>query len=302
MRYKFLVIIAIFVMILGVMGIVTQGKETKSEDKASASEPVKKREIYFMATRDVAKGEVVTPDDFRERVIEYKVGAEPVWLKDSIKKDDINKIKNEGLVMAKSILKEQVLKTEDVESIVDKIKSDFIIMPISVLASSMSNPSLYDRGFIDLYLISNDNQTFRSEYFQGRDQLGKEYKDTRVKIFAENVYYFRNFKDAKEIENKTENSWLKKSSESNAAQGKLSGDNDNIMTVYAFFLKKDVEYVIQAQILGMFFVSPKNVTNLDSGLSKIFRASREVTPADIVSGAPSSGNHERVIEIRGASK
>lgn len=300
MRYKFLVVVAIFVMILGVMGIITQGKDETKESRPSATAPVKAREVYFTATRDLYVGEFITSTDLRDRVVEYPVDNKPAWLKNSLSKNDVKKILNEDSTIIRDVSKEEVIEKDDIGKIVDKIRSEYVIMPISVLASSISNPSLRDRGFIDLYLISNDNQTYRNNYFEDKDQLGKEYKDTRVKLFAENVYYIRDYEEAKKDElheNDQASDADIKSKNSNHAD---NISNNGVKVVYAFFRKQDLELVIQAQILGMFFVSPKKVNNMESGISKIRKASREITPSDVVSGAPSSGGRDRVVEIRGA--
>ena len=80
----------------------------------------------------------------------------------------------------------------------------------------------------------------------------------------------------------------------------VSDDKSSTTIVYAYFKPEDVDKVIQAQIMGMFFITPTKVHNINEGIAKINNSTREITPSDIVSGAPISERQSRVVEIRGA--
>ena len=296
MRYRYIAIMAILVMAVGVMGIYRNSSESKQTVIDESIE-----HIYFVAKKNMVSGEIAEGDFYTRKVERFKTGHLPEELKGAIDEKVLDVLLSEGAIAEVDIPAGQILTTRNLKNLPEKIDSELIAVPLSVSAESISNPKVADYGFVDLYLISNDNKIYREDFYQKRGSsfgTGKDYKDTRVKKFASNVWIVKNAKDRQD---KT-----KKSSLLDVTKNSTTDNTDKMANVadtrivYAYFNKNDIDSVIQAQVLGMFFASPVTVTMLNKPLASISVDSREITAADIVSGAPLADKKIKVIEIRGA--
>lgn len=302
MRFKFIAIIALLVMMSGVIGIITQGADKNNEEEVIAG-PTKYDAIYFTAKNDLTMGDLITKHDIEKHKIEYFSESKPEWLDKTVTADDLEDMLNNGATVARRMSAGETFQQDDISMLSAQLSEDYTIMPIAVLSSSLLNPDIPEKGFIDIYLLSNDNRVYRSNYFSSNDTGDKDYKDTRVKLFAEKVFYVKDF-------DRTSSSHMKISEKmadiknvevnSEASSRKSRYNSEDMSVIYGYFKQNDLERIIQAQMLGTFVASPGKVKNLRDGFSKIIDTSREVTPSDIVSGAPSPNDRNQILEIRGA--
>lgn len=298
MRYRYIAILAIVVMLVGVMGIYKKGADDKQPIIDERIESV-----YFVAQKDMQRGEIPEGDFYARKTIKFNPGQRPDELAEALDEKKMDVLLSEGAIAETEISAGQVLTLENLKNLPEKIDSELIAFPLSVSAESILNPKVADYGFVDLYLISNDNKIYREDFYQKRGgSTGKDYKDTRVKKFASNVWIVKNAKDRAGKEKKSSLLDISKGDTIDRSSSKLdkSGNAPDTRIVYAYFNKDDIDSVIQAQVLGMFFVSPVTVTMLNKPLASISVDSREITAADIVSGAPLAEKKIKVIEIRGA--
>lgn len=302
MRFKFIAIIALLVMMSGVIGILSQGSDDKASDETN-NVPLKHNATYFVVNKNVIAGDIITMNDITVKTTHFIVGQEPDWLRNSINESSLKEILDAGGIALKVLSSGHILEKNDLEMMSIQLYKNYVLIPITVISNSLSNPEIQDKGFIDLYLLSNDNKVYRNDYFNERNDMGKEYKDTRVKLFASRVYYMKNFDTAKGFYNDLSggiSSIIKKSPKPEAYSDDTSKNTGIMNVVYAYFKKEDLSKVIQAQVLGVFVVSPSRVKNLNDGFSMIALNSWEVTPSDIVTGAPSPNDRNQILELRGA--
>ncbi|NDJ59230.1 hypothetical protein GWD52_20030 [Enterobacteriaceae bacterium 4M9] len=294
MRYKYIALLAIIVMFVGVMGIY---KNNSDEQLPVVDERVES--IYFVAQKDIQGGEIVGEDFFVRKTIKYSPAESVEEHVGALDENAINILLSKGAIAEYAISEGQVLTTANIKSLPEKLDSELISFPLSVSSESIRNPKIGDYGFVDLYLISNDNKIYREDFYQKRGSSGgggKDYKDTRVKKFASNVWFVKS--NPKEND-KTKKIGLLETPKEEKGSNRLDSSVDTTI-VYAYFNKNDIDSVIQAQVLGMFFASPAVVTVLNKPLANIEIDSREITASDIVSGAPLAEKKTKVIEIRGA--
>lgn len=296
MRYRYIAILAIVVMFFGVMGIYKN-----SSDKPVIDEGIE--HIYFVANKSMVSGEIAEGDFYTRKILRYSEGQLPEELKNAIDEKTMDNLLSEGAIAEDDILAGQVFTKVNIKNLPEKIDSELIAFPLSVSAESIFNPKVSDYGFVDLYLISNDNKIYREDFYQKRGSslgTGKDYKDTRVKKFASNVWIVKNAKDRQDKTKKTSLLDVTKNDKNDTSTKDKLNNVVDTRIVYAYFNKNDIDSVIQAQVLGMFFVSPVTVTMLNKPLASISVDSREITAADIVSGAPLAEKKIKVTEIRGA--
>lgn len=303
MRFKFVAIIALLVMMSGVIGIITQGEGGKKEADVSKL-PVKVKLIYFISNKDFNPGDLINKSDVAERRIEFYENDKPVWIDSVIDKENLDSLLADGAIANRKIAANEMLKKDSLSMMSVQLTEEYVIMPVSVLSSSLNNPDIPDKGFIDIYLLSNDNGVYRKNYLSSNDRGDKDYKDTRVKLFAKQVFYIKNFSQANKFYQQLSDGIVapkKTEDENEVSSTKARTANESMSVIYAYFKRMDIEKIIQGQMLGVFVASPGKVKNLRDGFSIIVGSSREVTPSDIVSGAPSPSNSNQILEIRGAN-
>lgn len=303
MRFKFVAIIALLVMMSGVIGIITQGENGKKEEEA-ANAPIKVKSIYFISNKDFNVGDLVNKSDVTERRVEYYENDKPDWIEGVIDKDTLESLLVDGAIANRKIKSDEMLKKDSLSMMSAQLTEEYVIMPVSMLSTSLNNPDIPNKGFIDIYLLSNDNGVYRKNYLSSSDRGDKNYKDTRVKLFAKQVFYIKNFSQANKFYQQLSDGLVsskKADDENEVSSTQAHMANENMSVIYAYFKRVDIEKVIQGQMLGVFVASPGKVKNLRDGFSIIVGSSREVTPSDIVSGAPSPGNSNQILEIRGAN-
>lgn len=302
MRYRFIAVLAIAVMLLGVMGIYTNNAGETPQNIDDSVELV-----YFVARQEIHKGDITEGVQFVRKTSKYSPSQIPEELEFALGEQAVEDLLAEGAIAEVNIAEGQVLTANNIKSLPEKLDAELIAFPLSVSTESVFNPKVGDQGFVDLFLISNDNKIYRDDLYQKRGggiSSGKDYKDTRVKKFASNVWIVKTIRDRK---NKPVKASLLNAAKADATDAGVSkfDNNGNVVDtriVYAYFNKDDIDSVIQAQVLGMFFVSPVTVTKLNNPLASISTDAREITAADIVSGAPLAEKKIKVVEIRGAKK
>ncbi|MEL4013196.1 hypothetical protein [Dryocola clanedunensis] len=294
MRYKSLAIIA--VMMIGI-GVLLMVNILNKDDGVIVDPDIQEKYQtveFYAANRDLASGLVVRNNDLTLQTKQFRAGEQPEWVQDAVTKDAFTKIMTSGAVLRDNLAKGGVLKNAQIEGITQKFDKEFVTIPISVSAINLINPHIGDSGFIDIYLLANSNDVYDQDiYNKTSGGKGLDYKDTRVKLFAKNVYFVRN-NDA--LLN------VKENSSSPPANNNANGDITGGSVIYVYFPVKSVEKVIQAQILGMFFLIPAHPDNINSGVSQIITNSREVTPAEVIAGAAHSVTPTRIQEIRGTTE
>ncbi|HIF6680254.1 hypothetical protein IY40_14670 [Serratia marcescens] len=312
MRFKFIAIVALLTMLAGVVGIYSD-KGNEDEEKTN-NLIVNKSLIYYTAKHNIDVGAIVTTDDFAEKEIKYPPGSPPAWLDTIFGEKDFRGLMASGGVAYQNIASGERASKDNLGNLLQKIDSSYSILPISVTTASLKNPNIADFGFIDLFLVSNDNKAYRDDLYQksrsDNGTTGKDYKDTRVKQFASKVWFFMGNGNLNKLQKFDQSglvsSLMKTTSGENSLANEVhsnravSDDKSSTTIVYAYFKPEDVDKVIQAQIMGMFFITPTKVHNINEGIAKINNSTREITPSDIVSGAPISERQSRVVEIRGA--
>jgi len=302
MRFKFIAIIALLVMISGVIGILTKGFDNRTEENIKDG-PLKYSATYYTSNKELFLGDIITRGDITERTAEYIAGGEPEWLETAINESILKEIMDSGGIATTKMSSGHIMRKTDISMMSMQLREDYVVIPISVLASSLNNPDIPEKGFIDLYLLSNDNQVYRDNYFNEKNKMGKEYKDTRVKLFANKVFYIKNFDEANKFYKALSGGVfnIKSKTPDDESYSENLGKNDsNMSVIYAYFKNEDLSKVIQAQVLGVFVASPGKVKNLSDGFSMIALNSWEVTASDIVSGAPSPNDRNQILELRGA--
>ncbi|NUU69113.1 hypothetical protein HQN64_23895 [Enterobacteriaceae bacterium BIT-l23] len=302
MRYRYIAILAIIMMFVGVAGIYKSfspaPKQQNTHDSVEYS--------YFVATHGIIAGTIVNGSFFMRKTIKLRPGEHPAALAGALNEKSLSEVLTGGAVAITDIAREQAITAKNVKNLPDKINAELIAFPLSVSAESILNPDVGDYGFVNLYLVSNDNSIYREDIYQqdrsGGSGLGKEYKDTRVKKFASNVWMVKRLADRNGKNNTTNLSAVSKGQVLQDQASEIGKIGNELATriVYAYFNKRDIDSVIQAQVLGTFVVSPVKVNVLRNKLSSIDIDSREVTAADIVSGAPLAVKKPKVIEIRGS--
>lgn len=292
MRYKYIAFFALIVMLIGVAGIYSGGGE-ETDNSALIAVPVEK--TYYAANKILHSGMLVSEADFSKKVITYSEGEKmPEWLMQAAAESEVEKLLRDGGVVNVNLNRGDVVKKGMIVNLPETIDNKLVAIPISVTVQSAKNPEVKENGFVDIYLISNDNTIYHDDIYikQGSTgNSGSSYKDTRVKKFATDVWIAKKLGKGESSED-----------ESNGGEQKGSRFGDKVSTqiIYAFFNKSDLDTVIQAQAMGMFFISPVKTNMMPEKLSNIKIGAREVTPADIVSGAPLAEKKSKVLEIRGA--
>lgn len=302
MRFKFVAIIALLVMMSGVIGIISQG-EDKNRDQEQEKVMVKHNVVYYITKKDFVPGDIITSNDITERKIEYFENNKPGWIENTLNTNTLEEILVGGAIATRNVSAGERLNKNDLGMMSEQLSEDYVIMPVAVLSSSLDNPEITDKGFADIYLLSNDNRVYRGNYFSATDRGDKDYKDTRVKLFAKKVFYIKNFDRANNFYNQLSglvDKTKKMSPDSESSVSKTYSKNESMSIIYAYFKREDIEKIIQGQMLGIYVLSPGKVKNLSDGFSIIVNSSREVTPSDIVSGAPSPNDRNQILEIRGA--
>jgi len=310
MRFKFIAIIALLTMLAGVVGIYSGKGDKEASDKKDIIE--QKTLTYYVAKHDLPEGAIVTTSDFNEKKIKYQLHSAPVWINTIFSENDFRGLMASGGVAYKKIASGERASKQNLGNLLEKIDSSYSILPVSVTTASLQNPNIADFGFVDMFLVSNDNKVYHDDFYQksrsDNGSVGRDYKDTRVKLFASKVWFFMGPGSLNKLQKFDQSglvsSLMKTTSGENSLANEVHSnrsidDKSSTTIVYAYFKRGDVDKVIQAQIMGMFFVSPTKVHNINEGIAKINNDAREVTPSDIVSGAPISESQSRVIEIRG---
>lgn len=304
MRYKYIALLALAAMLIGVLGIYAGD----GEDNNKASLLAETVDVtYYKAAHDMFPGMLVHDSDFVKTTKKMNKSEANEWIeRDSIATEqEVTILRNSGGVMQQSLQAEKVLSKGMFISLADKIDKELIAIPLSVSLESVSNPKIRNADFVDIYLISNDNKIYHEDIYKkgsGGVGSGKDYKDTRVKKFARNVWIIKSTLAVGEGENSRGLSIMDSSElvEQNGNKSRMGEDVASRKLIYAWFKREDVDTVIQAQVLGSFFVSPLNINTIPNILSELVIESREVTAADIVSGAPLAERKSKVVEIRGA--
>lgn len=300
MRFKFVAIIALLVMMSGVIGIITQG-ENKNEKPEKIM--MKHKAVYYLTKKAFVPGDIINKSDITEKTIEYFENSKPAWTDNALNNNLLEEILVGGAIATRNVLAGEVLKKDDLGMMSQQLSEEYVIMPIAVLSNSLDNPDITDKGFADIYLLSNDNRVYRGDYFSANDRGDKDYKDTRVKLFAKKVFYIKNFEQANNFYHQLSgfvDTAKESNSEKELSSSKSYSKKEGMSIIYAYFKREDIEKIIQGQMLGVYFLSPGKVKNLSDGFSIIVNSSREVTPSDIVSGAPSPNDRNQILEIRGA--
>lgn len=310
MRFKFIAMIALLTMLIGVVGIYSDKNEGEDATVSEALE--EKKTIYYTAKDNIKAGAIVTTEDFDTNEIKYQAGSPPGWLTTSFDEKDFRGLMASGGVAYQDFAKGERASKKNLGNLLKTIDASYSILPISVATASLQNPNIADFGFIDLFLVSNDNKAYRDDLYQKsrgeNGSNGKDYKDTRVKQFASKVWFFMGSANLNKLQKFNQAglvaNLMKTTSGEDSLANEVHSSNDvnnksSTTIVYAYFRPEDVDKVIQAQIMGMFFISPIKVLNINEDIAKINNNTREITPSDIVSGAPISERQSRVVEIRG---
>ncbi|TQI78168.1 hypothetical protein FHU10_1836 [Serratia fonticola] len=302
MRYKYIALLALAIMLVGVMGIYSGESDSDGNNDIVKPVTVTVKLNYYVANRALRPGMIVTDTDFTQKTLEVNQTAIPDWQEKAISEQEFANLLNGNGVMLQEMTLDSVLSQGMVTNLPAKIDNELIAIPLSVSLESVQNPKISNAGFVDIYLISNDNKIYREDIYK-RGSSGKEYKDTRVKKFASNVWVVKDpsSQAAKKSSSTVSIIDSKEVIEQNVEKSSFREDGLSRKMIYGWFKREDIDTVIQAQVLGSFFVSPANVTTLSENISELFIGSREVTPADIVSGAPLAERKSKVVEIRGAN-
>ncbi|MFP2428857.1 hypothetical protein [Enterobacter ludwigii] len=304
MRYKYIALLALAVMLVGVLGIYAGDSEHDNKDSLLA-ETIDV--TYYIAAHDMFPGMLVHASDFVKTTKKMNKTDANEWIeRESLATEqDFIALHHGSGIMQQHLQAEKVLSKGMVISLADKINKELISIPLSVSLESVLNPKIRNADFVDIYLISNDNKIYHEDIYKKDNRSsgsGKDYKDTRVKKFASNVWIIKSPYDEGKNEDSTGLSIMDSSDlvEQNGNKSRLAEDSVSRKLIYAWFKREDVDTVIQAQVLGSFFVSPLNINTIPDELSELVIDSREVTAADIVSGAPLAERKSKVVEIRGA--
>lgn len=305
MRYKYIALLALAVMFFGVMGIYrsVNNNDKENQKNVKASFDV----IYYRSAHELERGMLVTQEDFKKKKITVSQKQPPAWLNDAVSEQDfIDLFTHNGIgVMQQTVAGNGILKRGTLINLSEILDSELVAIPLNVSWESIQNPKIKNRDFVDIYLISNDNKVYREDIYNKKlhsGGTGKDYKDTRVKKFASNVWIDKAMLAGNPQKSKDGLSVMDSSAlvENRAGASKINEDGDTTKIIYAWFKRKDLDTVIQAQVLGSFFVSPRSIKMIPDKLSEVAVESREITPADIVSGAPLAEKKSKVVEIRGA--
>ncbi|MGN8010294.1 hypothetical protein [Enterobacter sp. 22325] len=306
MRYKYIALLALAVMLIGVFGIYSGD----NEDDAEASILSETVDVtYYKAAHDMFPGMLVNNSDFIKTTKKMNKSEVKEWIEGKMiaTEQELIVLRNGYGIMQQHLPAEEILSKGMVISLADKIDKELISIPLSVSLESVSNPKVRNADFVDIYLISNDNKIYHEDIYRTNNRgggAGKDYKDTRVKKFASNVWILKSpsmegkKKDSRGLSIMNSSDIVEDVEDNN--NYRLGEDAAFRKLIYAWFKPEDVDTVIQAQVLGSFFVSPLNINAIPDELSELVIESREVTASDIVSGAPLAERKSKVVEIRGA--